>query len=101
MLHGCQYLHFTGRHDRNGLKLLYFVFMPLGHACITLLWFLQVCEVACDLVCALDAALGMRLAPHVKPLIAALLPLTTHKRHRVRVAAVKAVSRVTHQVGCS
>lgn len=45
------------------------------------------------------AALGMRLMGASKQLIAALLPLTTHKRHRVRVAAIQAINRVTHQVG--
>jgi hypothetical protein len=42
-------------------------------------------------------SLGLRLQPVAKELIAALLPLTTHKRHRVRAAALQAVGRTMHQ----
>ena len=41
---------------------------------------------ACAAVLALNDALGLRLQPAAKQLVATLLPLTTHKRHRVRVA---------------
>lgn len=34
-----------------------------------------------------------------KELVAALLPLTTHKRYRVRVAAIQAIRDTVHQVG--
>lgn len=40
----------------------------------------------------------MRLGATSKELVAALLPLTTHKRYRVRVAAVEAIRDVMHQV---
>lgn len=40
----------------------------------------------------------MRLQPMAKQLVAALLPLTTHKRHRVRVAALQALGPLMHQV---
>lgn len=43
------------------------------------------------------ASLGMRLQPMAKRLAAALLPLTTHKRHRVRVAALRALGPLVHQ----
>ena len=42
-------------------------------------------------------ALGMRLQPAAKDLVASVLPLTTHKRHRVRVAAIRAVGAIMHQ----
>jgi hypothetical protein len=42
--------------------------------------------------------LGTRLQPVAKQLVAALLPLTTHKRHRVRVATVRALGPLMHQV---
>jgi hypothetical protein len=44
------------------------------------------------------AALGLRLQPVAKQLVAALLPLTTAKRHRVRVAALQALRPSMHQV---
>lgn len=34
-----------------------------------------------------------------KDLVAALLPLTTHKRYRVRIAAIQAIRATVHQVG--
>lgn len=40
----------------------------------------------------------MRLGATSKELVAALLPLTTHKQYRVRVAAVEAIQDVMHQV---
>lgn len=40
----------------------------------------------------------MRLQPVAKQLAAALLPLTTHTRHRVRVAALRALGPLMHQV---
>jgi hypothetical protein len=40
----------------------------------------------------------MRLQPAAKQLAAALLPLTTHKRHRVRIAALQALGPLMHQV---
>ena len=33
----------------------------------------------------------MRLQPAAKQLVAVVLPLTTHKRHRVRIAALQAL----------
>ena len=45
----------------------------------------------------LTDALGLRLQPAAKDLVATVLPLATHKRHRVRVAAVRAVGAVMHQ----
>jgi hypothetical protein len=44
--------------------------------------------------------LGRRLGSTSKELVAVLLPLTTHKSHRVRVAAIGAVRDVVHQVWC-
>lgn len=45
--------------------------------------------------------LGLRLQPVAKQLVACLLPLTTAKRHRVRVAALQALRVTMHQVrGC-
>lgn len=44
-------------------------------------------------------ALGLRLGATSKELVAALLPLTTHQRYRVRVAAIEAIRDVVHQVG--
>lgn len=38
--------------------------------------------------------MGRRLQPVSKGLVATLLPLTTHRRHRVRIAAVEAVRDV-------
>ncbi|KAG1672600.1 hypothetical protein FOA52_002080 [Chlamydomonas sp. UWO 241] len=52
---------------------------------------------ACSIVLALNASLGMRLQPAAKELVACLLPLTTHKRHRVRVAAIGAVGATMFQ----
>lgn len=43
-------------------------------------------------------ALGYRLGATSKELVAALLPLTTHKRYRVRIAAIQAIMDVMHQV---
>lgn len=43
--------------------------------------------------------LGLRLGATSKELVAALLPLTTHKRYRVRIAAIQAIRDVMHQVG--
>lgn len=40
----------------------------------------------------------MRLHGVSKEVVAALLPLTTHKRHRVRIAAIQALKVVMHQV---
>lgn len=44
------------------------------------------------------ASLGMRLHSLSKQLVAALLPLSTHKRHRVRIAALHALGPLMHQV---
>ena len=41
--------------------------------------------------------LGLRLQPAAKERVAALLPLCADKRHRVRVAAVRAVGVTMHQ----
>jgi hypothetical protein len=43
-------------------------------------------------------ALGLRLQPVSKQLVAATLPLTTAKRHKLRIAAVQAVRAIMHQV---
>lgn len=43
----------------------------------------------------------MRLHSVSKQLVALVLPLTTHKRHPVRIAALQAVRGVMHQVGVS
>jgi hypothetical protein len=52
-----------------------------------------------DLCRAVPAAiLGLRLGATSKELVAALLPLTTHKRYRVRIAAIEAIRDVMHQV---
>jgi hypothetical protein len=48
--------------------------------------------------CCPAAALGMRLMSLSKQLVAALLPLTTHKRHTVRIAALQAIRGIMHQV---
>jgi hypothetical protein len=40
----------------------------------------------------------MRLSTISKDIVAALLPLTTHKRHKTRIAAVEAVRDVMHLV---
>lgn len=40
----------------------------------------------------------MRLHSVSKQLVAQLLPLTTHKRHTVRIAALQAVKVTMHQV---
>jgi hypothetical protein len=45
--------------------------------------------------------LGMRLSTISKDIVAALLPLTTHKRHKTRIAAVEAVRDVMHLVRSS
>lgn len=42
--------------------------------------------------------LGLRLQSVAKNLVAEALPLTTHKRHRVRIAALQAVRATMHQV---
>ena len=56
----------------------------------------------CPLRCWCSAAaLGMRLMSVSKQLVAALLPLTTHKRHTVRIAALQAIRGIMHQVGCA
>ncbi|GAX77040.1 hypothetical protein CEUSTIGMA_g4487.t1 [Chlamydomonas eustigma] len=52
---------------------------------------------ACTAALALNDALGMRLQPAAKDLVASILPLTTHKRHRVRVAAIRAVGAIMHR----
>ncbi|KAG2440366.1 hypothetical protein HXX76_004471 [Chlamydomonas incerta] len=54
-------------------------------------------EEACAVVVALNEALGLRLQPVAKQLVAALLPLTTAKRHRVRLAALGALRPTMHQ----
>ncbi|MEW5306836.1 MAG: hypothetical protein WDW36_009274 [Sanguina aurantia] len=41
-------------------------------------------------------ALGLRLQPVAKELVAAVLPLTTHKRHRLRVAALRCLRPIMH-----
>lgn len=51
---------------------------------------------ACGLVRDLAGVLGLRLGALAKELIASLLPLTTHRRFKVRVAAVEAVQVVMH-----
>lgn len=53
----------------------------------------------CVILYAPSATLGLRLGATSKELVAALLPLTTHKRYRVRIAAVEAIRDVMHQVG--
>jgi hypothetical protein len=40
----------------------------------------------------------MRLSTISKDIVAALLPLTTHKRYRTRIAAIEAVKDVMHLV---
>ncbi|GFR41385.1 hypothetical protein Agub_g2068, partial [Astrephomene gubernaculifera] len=59
--------------------------------------FHEVQEEACGVVGAMNEVLGMRLQPVAKQLVAALLPLTTAKRHRVRVAALQALRPTMHQ----
>ncbi|KAG2455132.1 hypothetical protein HYH02_000951 [Chlamydomonas schloesseri] len=59
--------------------------------------FHEVQEEACAVVVALNDALGLRLQPVAKQLVAALLPLTTAKRHRVRLAALGALRPTMHQ----
>ncbi|PNH12703.1 HEAT repeat-containing protein 2, partial [Tetrabaena socialis] len=59
--------------------------------------FHEVQEEACAVVLALNDALGPRLHPIAKQLVASLLPLTTAKRHRVRVAALQALRPTMHQ----
>ncbi|KAG2499196.1 hypothetical protein HYH03_002777 [Edaphochlamys debaryana] len=59
--------------------------------------FHEVQEEACGVVVALNEHLGLRLQPVAKQLVAALLPLTTAKRHRVRVAALQALRPTMHQ----
>lgn len=46
------------------------------------------------------ACLGMRLHSVSKQFVAQLLPLTTHKRHTVRIAALQAIRVIMHQVCC-
>ncbi|GBF95342.1 hypothetical protein Rsub_07770 [Raphidocelis subcapitata] len=57
----------------------------------------EVCIEACACVEALAASLGVRLHPVSKQLAAALLPLTTHKRHRVRIAVLRALGPLLFQ----
>ncbi|KAF8058324.1 Dnaaf5 [Scenedesmus sp. PABB004] len=53
----------------------------------------------CAIAQQLAATLGLRLGGTAKEVVAALLPLTTHSRHRVRVAAVEAVRDVVQLAG--
>ncbi|GLC35967.1 hypothetical protein PLESTB_000524400 [Pleodorina starrii] len=59
--------------------------------------FHEVQEEACGLVGDMNDVLGLRLQPVSKQLVAALLPLTTAKRHRVRIAALQALRPTMHQ----
>lgn len=43
----------------------------------------------------------MRLSTISKDIVAALLPLTTHKRHRTRITAIEALTVVMHLVRSS
>jgi len=43
----------------------------------------------------------MRLHSVSKQFVAQLLPLTTHKRHTVRIAALQAIRVIMHQVSWS
>lgn len=54
--------------------------------------------VSCPLLLLAPGTLQRRLGPTSKELVAALLPLTTHKRHRVRIAAIEAIRDVVQQV---
>eukprot|EP00878_Enallax_costatus_P028908 GHUV01031271.1.p3 GENE.GHUV01031271.1~~GHUV01031271.1.p3 ORF type:complete len:128 (+),score=36.39 GHUV01031271.1:792-1175(+) len=59
----------------------------------------EVAMQGCKVAQQLAGILGLRLSPLAKDIVAALLPLTTHKRHRVRIAAIEAIRDVMHQVG--
>ncbi|GLI68794.1 hypothetical protein VaNZ11_013291 [Volvox africanus] len=59
--------------------------------------FHEVQEKACAVVVALNEVLGLRLQPVAKQLVAVVLPLTTAKRHRVRIAALQALRPTMHQ----
>ncbi|KAF5842633.1 armadillo-type protein [Dunaliella salina] len=59
--------------------------------------FHEVVVQACAAVVELNACLGMRLHSVSKQFVAQLLPLTTHKRHTVRIAALQAIKVVMHQ----
>ncbi|KXZ56414.1 hypothetical protein GPECTOR_1g369 [Gonium pectorale] len=59
--------------------------------------FHEVQEEACATLVAMNEALGIRLQPIAKQLVAAVLPLTTAKRHRVRIAALQALRPTMHQ----
>ncbi|GIL43408.1 hypothetical protein Vafri_1181 [Volvox africanus] len=59
--------------------------------------FHEVQEEACAVVVTLNEVLGLRLQPVAKQLIASVLPLTTAKRHRVRIAALRALRPTMHQ----
>ncbi|EFJ44828.1 hypothetical protein VOLCADRAFT_106220 [Volvox carteri f. nagariensis] len=54
-------------------------------------------EEACGVVVDMNDVLGLRLQPVARQLVAAVLPLTTAKRHRVRVAALQALRPTMHQ----
>ncbi len=43
----------------------------------------------------------MRLHNVSTGIVASLLPLTTHKRHKVRIAAIQAITPIMHQVRCN
>ncbi|WIA41829.1 hypothetical protein OEZ86_009159 [Tetradesmus obliquus] len=58
--------------------------------------FHEAAEQACRTVQQLAGCLGMRLSTISKDIVAALLPLTTHKRHRTRIAAIEALRDVMH-----
>ena len=51
----------------------------------------EVNDEACQVAGLLARTLGRRLQPLSKQLVAWIAPLTTHRRHRVRVAAVRAL----------
>jgi len=53
-------------------------------------------EEACRLCVALTRALGKRLHAHGKAMVATMLPLTTHRRYRVRLAAIAAVRELMY-----
>ncbi|GIL99070.1 hypothetical protein Vretimale_4331 [Volvox reticuliferus] len=59
--------------------------------------FHEVQEEACAVVVALNEVLGLRLQPVAKQLVAAVLPVTTAKRYRVRIAALQALRPTMHQ----
>jgi len=56
--------------------------------------FHEVNDEACQVAGLLARTLGRRLQPLSKQLVAWIAPLTTHRRHRVRVAAVRALQEV-------